>query len=162
MRRTIMAKKLVRKSKTTLPSRSISDLVEELESIKQQKKIIDVREKEVRKEMDAILEAEGVKDDKGSFKMIIGDKLASKQARISVSLDKTKAEEFFKNLGIWDDVTKTQVVIDEDLVEQAFVSEAFTADELEAITNKKVTYAIVVNDYTPPAENEEMPLIETN
>lgn len=157
-----MAKKLVKKTKTSIPRRTPDDIIAELESIKSQKKLLDDREKSIKKELEVILEAEGVKDDKGSFKLIVGNKLAVKQARTSIKLNNEKAESFFKELGIWDDVKEVKEVINEDLVEQAYTSEAFTAEEFEAICDKKVTYAIVVNDYKPAEDEEEMPLIETN
>lgn len=158
-----MAKKLVKKPKTTLTRRTPEDLVYELDSIKAQKKLLEQREKELKAQLDVVLETEGAKDDKGSFKLIVGDKLAVKQARTSIKLNNEKAEEFFKSIGIWEDVVETKEVINEDLVEQALVSEAFTMDEFEAICEKKVTYAILINEYKQEEESkEEMTLIETN
>lgn len=157
-----MAKKLVKKSKTTLTRRTPEDLVYELDTLKAQKKILEQREKELKALLDEVLEAEGAKDDKGSYKLIVGDKLAVKQARTSIKLNNEKAEEFFKSIGIWEDVIETKEVINEDLVEQALVSEAFTMEEFETICDKKVTYAILVNEYKQEEAQEEMPLIETN
>lgn len=161
-----MAKKLVKrapKEKTTVPRRTTEDLVAELDNIKAQKKLLEDREKIIKKELDQVLEVEGARDDKGSYKLIVGDKLATKQARTSIKLNSDRAEEFFKTIGIWDDVVETKEVINEDLVEQALTSEAFSLDEFEAICDKKVTYAIVVTDYKPAEEDGgEMPLIQPN
>ena len=148
------------KKKTTVVARSVEDVVYELTVLKDRKKDIEKREKELKDQLGQILEAEGVKDSKGSFKLVVGDKLAQKQARKSVKLNREKAEEFFKSIGIWEEVIEIKEEINEDYVEQALLAEKFTVDELEEITDIKVTYAIVINDYKP--EEEEMPEVQVN
>ena len=155
-----MVAKAKLKKKTTVVARSVEDVVHELTVLKDRKKDIEKREKELKEQLGTILEAEGVKDSKGSFKLVVGDKLAQKQARKSVKLNREKAEEFFKSIGIWDEVIEIKEEINEDSVEQALLAEKFTVDELEEITDIKVTYAIVINDYKP--EEEEMPEVQVN
>lgn len=153
----VMAKANLKK-KTTVVARSVEDIVHELTVLKDRKKDIEKREKELKEQLGIILEGEGVKDSKGSFKLVVGDKLVQKQARKSVKLNREKAEEFFKSIGIWDEVIEIKEEINEDFVEQALLAEKFTMEELEKITDIKVSYAIVINDYKP--EEEEMPEVQ--
>lgn len=148
------------KKKTKVVARSVDDVVYELTALKDRKKDIEKREKELKEQLGQILEGEGTKDSKGSFKLVVGDKLAQKQARKSVKLNREKSEEFFKSIGIWDEVIEIKEEINEDSVEQALLAEKFTMEELEEITDVKVTYAIVINDYKP--EDEEMPDVQVN
>lgn len=148
------------KKKTTVVARSVEDIVYELTVLKDRKKDIEKREKELKEQLGTILEGEGVKDSKGSFKLVVGDKLVQKQARKSVKLNREKAEEFFKSIGIWEEVIEIKEEINEDFVEQALLAEKFTMEELEKITDIKVSYAIVINDYKP--EEEEMPEVQVN
>jgi hypothetical protein len=147
---------------TKMPTRSLYQVLHELDQLKAQKKLIEERETALKADLTVYLEAEGVKDSKGSFNIITEldgkPKLAQKQARKTIKLNPEKAEVLFKEKGIWEEVTETKVVINEDFVEQAYTSEKITADELEAISDIKTTFAIVVMDYKPetPAE-EEMP-----
>jgi hypothetical protein len=151
-------KKLSKVTKGTMTSRNPESIINELETLKANKKLIEKREEELKKELGVILEAEGTKDNKGSFNLIIGDIKAQKQARKTVKLNPEKAEELFKELGIWKDVTETKTVIKDDLVEQAVVDEKLSMDDLEKVTDIKVTYAIVIGKYEP--EQDEMPEIK--
>jgi hypothetical protein len=156
----MMVAKAKLKKKTTVVARSVEDVVHELTVLKDRKKDIEKREKELKEQLGTILEGEGVKDSKGSFKLVVGDKLVQKQARKSVKLNREKAEEFFKSIGIWDEVIEVKEEINEDYVEQALLAEKFTMEELEEITDIRVSYAIVINNYKP--EEEEMPTVEVN
>lgn len=146
------------KKKTKVVNRSVEDVVHELTALKDRKKDIEKREKELKEQLGEILEGEGIKDSKGSFKLVVGDKLAQKQARKSVKLNRDRAEEFFKSIGIWEEVVEIKEEINEDNVEQALLADKFTMDELETITDVKTTYAIVIADYKP--EEEEMPEVD--
>lgn len=149
------------KKKTKVVSRSIDEIVYELTALKDRMKDIKKREDELKLQLGTILEGEGTKDSKGSFKMIVGDKLAQKQARKSVSINRERAEKFFKSIAIWDDVIEIKEEIKDELVEQALLAEKFTMSELEEITDVKTTYAIVVTDYKP-ADSDEMPEVSVN
>lgn len=140
-------------------ARNVEDIVSELTVLRERKKDIEKREKELKEDLGVILEREGIKDSKGSFKLIVGDKLAQKQARKSVKINRDKAEEFFKSIGIWEEVVEIKEEIKEEYVEQALLAEKFTVDDLENITDVKTTYAIVLTDYKP---EEDMPEIEVN
>ena len=83
-----MAKTTLKKKKTSVPARSVDEVVRELTLIKDQKKLIEQREGELKDILGEILEGEGVRDSKGSFKLVVGDKLAQKQARKTVKLNR--------------------------------------------------------------------------
>ena len=97
--------------------------------------------------------ANGVKDDKGSTYCDNGSFMFGQQAKKSVSFVKDKAIEFFKTHGLLNAVKITEV-IDEDAVEK-YINEGYiTFEELESITETKVTYAIDLK------KKEDMPVVE--
>lgn len=133
------------KSKTG--ATSLISLLAEMEKVKESKKLLDSREKELKARILEFVSSEGVKDSKGSTKLIHGDKLIQNQARVSVKLNANKAEDYFRGIGIWDKVSETKEVINEDYVEQAILEELITPEELETLVDKKVTYALVISKY---------------
>ncbi len=142
-------------TKTKIPTRSVEDIVEELVKLLERKKDIEKREKQLKKDLEIILVHEGQKDSKGNTSMIVGNRLAQRQARKSVKIDKEKAEIFFKARNLWDKVSRIEEVLDEDAIEQLFIEGKISAEDLETITNVKTTYAIIIKDY----KQEEMPTI---
>ena len=155
-----MAKKLLKKKPLKAKSNSstqdrIESLVKELTIIKDNKKLIEAREKELANELKELLPLVAQKDNKGSYKLVVGDKVAQKQARKSVSLNKKKAEEFFTELGLWEQVTDVTRVINENYVEQALLNDEITEEQLESITDVKTTYSLVLADYKPEEEVQE-------
>lgn len=144
-------------TKTKIPTRSVEDIVEELVKLKERKKDIEKREKQLKKDLETILVHEGRKDSKGNTSMIVGNRLAQRQARKSVKIDKEKAEIFFKARNLWDKVSRIEEVLDEDAIEQLFIEGKISAEDLETITDVKTTYAIIIKDY----KQEEMPIINS-
>lgn len=144
-------------TKTKIPTRSVEDIVEELVKLKERKKDIEKREKQLKKDLEIILVHEGRKDSKGNTSMIVGNRLAQRQARKSVKIDKEKAEIFFKARNLWDKVSRIEEVLDEDAIEQLFIEGKISAEDLETITDVKTTYAIIIKDY----KQEEMPIINS-
>lgn len=144
-------------TKTKIPTRSVEDIVEELVKLKERKKDIEKREKQLKEDLEIILVHEGLKDSKGNISMIVGNRLAQRQARKSVKIDKEKAEQFFKERNLWDKVVKIEEVLDEDAIEQLVIEGKISVEDLETITNVKTTYAIIIKDY----KQEEMPTISS-
>lgn len=144
-------------TKTKIPTRSVEDIVEELVKLKERKKDIEKREKQLKKDLETILVHEGLKDSKGNISMIVGNRLAQRQARKSVKIDKEKAEQIFKERNLWDKVVKIEEVLDEDAIEQLFIEGKLSPEDLESITKTKTTYAIIIKDY----KQEEMPTINS-
>jgi hypothetical protein len=152
---------------TKMPTRSLLQVLHELDTLKANKKLLEAREAELKADLVVYLEAEGVKDTKGSFNIITEvdgkQKLAQKQARKTVKLNQERSEELFKKLGIWEEVTETKTVLNEDYIEQALLNGKLTQEQFENLCDINTTFAIVVMDYKPeaPAE-EEMPEVKVS
>lgn len=141
------------KSKATTISMPIGNLLEEYYSLREQKKVIEDRMKFLADQIKANAEKVGVKDDKGSFYAEDEKYVYGKQCKKSVSFDKDKALEYFKNHG-YDECINTVEVINEEAVEERINTGDISFEDLEAITNTKVNYAIDIK------KKEEMPVIE--
>lgn len=131
---------------------TLTSLLGEMEKVKSSKKLLDEREKELKKRILEFVSEGGVKDSKGSTNLIHGDKLVKNQARVSVKLNENRAEDYFREIGIWDRVCETKEIINENYVEQAILDGVLTAEELETLVDKKTTYALVISDYKPEEE----------
>lgn len=144
-----MALKIKSKPKQTV---SLQTLLAEMDKVKETKKLLDTREKELKTLILEYVSKEGVKDSNGSVKLVFGDRLVNNQARKSVKLNESRAEDFFRDLGIWDKVSETKEVLNENYVEQAVLEGLITTDDLESLVDIKTTYALVISKYTPEEE----------
>lgn len=135
------------------PKQSIDDMVQEYFALREQSKTIKSRMDVLAKEIKSYASENGVKDDKGSTYCDNGAFMFGQQAKKSVSFVKDKAIEFFKTHGLLDAVKITEV-IDEDAVEKYINDGSITFDDLESITETKVTYAIDLK------KKEDMPVVE--
>lgn len=136
-----------------LPQQSINDKVQEYYRLREEAKTIKSRMDTLAKEIKEYSSQHGVKDDKGSFYCDNGTFQFGQQAKKSVTFVVDKAIEFFKKNGLVDAV-KTTEVIDEDAVERYINEGRVTFDDLESITQTKVTYAIDLK------KKEDMPVVE--
>ena len=136
----------------------VNAIVNELEELKAKKKLIETREKDLKEKLKTIVTKEGAKDQNGSYKLVVGNKLAQCQARKTVKLNQKVAEELLKAKGLWDEVKEVKETVNEDLLAQIYTEEKITSEDLEGMTDTKIVYAMVITDYKP--EEDEMPLIE--
>ena len=136
-----------------LPQQSIDDKVQEYYRLREEAKTIKNRMDTLAKEIKDYAGVNGTKDDKGSFYCDNGTFMFGQQAKKSVSFVFDKAIEFFKTHGLLDAI-KTTEVIDEDAVERYINDGKITFDDLESITQTKVTYAIELK------KKEDMPVVE--
>ena len=136
-----------------LPQQSINDKVLEYHRLREESKTIKSRMDTLAKEIKEYASVNGVKDDKGSFYCDNGSFMFGQQAKKSVSFVFEKAIDFFKSRGLVDCI-KTTEVIDEEAVERYINSGHITFDDLESITQTKVTYAIDLK------KKEDMPVVE--
>ena len=136
-----------------LPQQSINDKVQEYYRLREEAKTIKSRMDTLAKEIKEYATVNGVKDDKGSFYCDNGAFQFGQQAKKSVTFVFDKAIEFFKTRGLVNAI-KTTEVIDEDAVEQYINEGKITFDDLESITQTKVTYAIDLK------KKEDMPVVE--
>lgn len=119
----------------------IEEMLSEYNNLREQKKLIDSRMKGLSDEIKKYAEANGVKDEKGSFYCDRGGFVFGKQAKKSISFIADKAIIFFKAKGLKDAV-RTVEVLDNDAVERYINEGEVTMEELESITNTSVSYAI--------------------
>jgi|SRR3712207_349517 len=141
---------------TKMPSRSLESVVEELGAVKQHIKELQAREKELRNSLETLLLAEGVVDNKGSIKLVVGSKVAQRLAKKSIKVNPKKAEEYLEGKGLWSEMSTATRVLDETKLEKAVETGVISVEDLESITDIKVTYAISLADYKP----EEIPQVE--
>lgn len=139
------------------------DYSEKLKSffaVKASIKNLKAQEDKLKKELDKLYE--GLTADSKGHRYIYGvgddgNKLClAKQARISVSLSPEKSRTFFEEKGLVERVFKTrqEEYIDEDEIAEMVKNEEITMQELEGISEKKVTYAITFVKEEETEENE--------
>lgn len=136
-----------------LPQQSIDDKVQEYYRLREESKTIKSRMDTLAKEIKEYASVNGAKDDKGSFYCDNGSFMFGQQAKKSVTFVVDKAIEFFKSHGLHEAV-KTVEAIDEEAVERYINDGRVTFDDLESITQTKVTYAIDLK------KKEDMPIVE--
>lgn len=163
-RRPVIRKKTARvkkeikaKEKDKLPA-DFYRVAEELTHIKENKKALEEREKELKEKLGDYLEEYCYKDTKGSFLTKIEidgkEKVIKKECRKRPKLNEEKAEEYFREHKLWDFVSEKKEVINPDYVEQAVLQGKMPAEDLESITDMGVSYALVIKDYKPEDEEE--------
>ena len=129
------------KSKATVISLPIGAMLSEYDSLREQKKKIEVRMKYLANQIKANAEKVGVKDDKGSFYAEDEQFIYGKQCKKSVSFNQEKALSYFRDHG-YDDCITTVEVINEEAVESRINTGDISFEDLEDITTTKVSYAI--------------------
>lgn len=129
-------------------------LVRQLDKIKQEKKALDKRESEIKEQLRTFVIDYGAKNDKGSFNIILGDKVISNNRRITSKLNQDKAVEVFKNLGLLKEVSEVKSIVVEDLVEQLILQEKVPKDILDDIMDVKESFAFTMNDYKEEDETD--------
>lgn len=141
------------KSKVIGNKVSIDAKVQEYYLLREESKTLKNRMDVLAKEIKEYASSNGVKDDKGSCYCENESFMFGQQAKKSVSFVKDKAIKFFKSKGLVDAVKLTEVV-DEDAVEKYIEEGLITFEDLESITETKVTYAIDLK------KKEDLPVVE--
>lgn len=131
----------------------ISQLVQEYDSLRANKKTIEDRMTYLSNAIKEYAEKNGTKDDKGSFYTSVDGFLVGKQCKKSVSFNKDVAIKFFEDKHLHDAIVITKS-IDEKAVEKYINNGDISYDDLESITTTKVTYAVDLK------KEEEMPVVE--
>lgn len=147
------------KTKAVEFSLPIGTLLAEYDSLREQKKKIDERMKYLADQIKANAEKVGVKDDKGSFYAEDENYVYGKQCKKSVSFNEEKALSYFKENGFEDCITTVEVV-NEEAVEEHINTGDISYEDLESITNTKVSYAVDIKkkEGMPVVEQTEVPL----
>ena len=146
-----MAKLITKKS---APIASVDSKVEEYSFLRSQAKTIKSRMDALAKEIKSYAEKCGVKDDKGSFYCENDRFIFGNQARKSVSLKQEETLSFLKENG-YTEAIKVVETVDESVFERLMSEGKISFEDVESLTNVKVTYAIDIK------EKEEMPEAES-
>lgn len=106
------------------------------------------RQKELREKLFAVLDTEGLEDDKGNIQLdldeeVLGIVRLEKQRRVSRKIDELKSEEIIETLGLGEEVYKMVRTIDEDALMAAFYEGKITEEELDEMFPSKVTWALM-------------------
>ena len=138
----------------------IFDYVQEYTDLSKQEKAIKKRKDELAKYIKEHAQQNGVKDSNGSSYMSNDRFVFGSQARKSIKLNQDRAKEFLLSQGLYEQVVEVKESINEDKVEQLLQQGLITTDDLEAIVEVKVTYAIDVKEKEVEQTPEEMPEVQ--
>ena len=138
----------------------IYEFVQEYTDLSKQEKAIKKRKDELAKYIKEHAQQNGVKDSNGSSYMSNDRFVFGSQARKSIKLNQDRAKEFLLSQGLYEQVVEVKESINEDKVEQLLQQGLITTDDLEAIVDAKVTYAIDVKEKEVEQTPEEMPEVQ--
>lgn len=130
--------KLPVKKKAKIP---VSDYIKEYVRLREEKKSIEARMTQISDALKQYAEDKGQKDDKGSFYFERDGYMIGKQARKSMTFDVDKATKFFRKRGYPECITTVEQ-INPDAVEELLDTGEITIEDLEKITNTRVSYSI--------------------
>ena len=147
-----MAKKV---EKQIVPDKkTILGMVSEYQELKKREKVISERKKLLADSIKTYAEKNGTKDSSGSFYSESDKFVFGSQCRKSVSLDEAKAMKLFNSKG-FDDCIELKPVINEKAVETRLAKGDITPEEIESVSNVKVTMAIDVREKEEVVEVQE-------
>ena len=138
----------------------IYEFVQEYTDLSKQEKAIKKRKDELAKYIKEHAQQNGVKDSNGSSYMSNDRFVLGSQARKSIKLNQDRAKEFLLSQGVYEQVVEVKESINEDKVEQLLQQGLITTDDLEAIVDVKVTYAIDVKEREVEEEMPEVQVVE--
>ena len=130
------------------PMDPITAKFKEYISLKQQIDELTKRQSDIKPELMAYAEANGIEDDKGHFiyytdEDVDGYVSMQKQRRVSFGYDEDAATSILKSKGIYDRCMVMKPVLNEDEVMACLYEGVLTEDDIDAIRPQKVTWAFV-------------------
>jgi hypothetical protein len=136
----------------SLPDPSLEEIRKEVQQyvfLKEEVTAIESRVGTLRKRILAVIEEIGETNEKGSLVLPINDQVSNtanvvKQRRVSKVFDEDKANDLLKEKGLFDSVTKTVVVLDQDAVMAAYYDGKLTDEDIELMFPEKVTWALIL------------------
>jgi len=122
--------------------------VREYIKIKNSMEIFEARQKELRAKLFAVLETDGLEDEKGNIQFdfetpIDGVVRLEKQRRSTRKLNEFLADEIIEQAGISDDVYEMKRVINEDALMAAYYQDKITEEQLDEMFPVTVTWALL-------------------
>lgn len=142
-----MAKVIEEENRFADPN-ELSSKVREYMQVKQTLEQMEAKQKELRDELFASIDADGFEDEKGNLQLeldseILGVVRLEKQRRVSRKLDELKAEEIIETNGLGEDLYKMVRVIDEDALMAAHYEGKISEYELDEMFPAKITWALM-------------------
>ncbi len=145
--------------KPKLPQVSINYMLEQYEQLRIQSGTIKKQMEDLSTKIKSYAEANGEKDDRGSFYGETEDFMYGKTIRQSISFDKEAAVRFFDDKGFKGAYKEvTDYVINEAEVEKLISAGKISLDDLEDITETKTSYSVLVKRKEAVPEAEEKTL----
>lgn len=133
----------LKKKKLSIDVPDIGSVVREYDLIRENEKMMKKRKSELATVIKEYADSNGVPDDKGSLLCSNDEYSWGKQIRKSVSLNQEKALEFLKVSGLDNCITFVEIVNEEELENQFNVGNV-TQEDLESISEIKVSYSTTV------------------
>ena len=134
------------------PADNLDNLRKEVQqyvTLKEDVSHIEDRVATLRKRILATVEELGTPNEKGSLVLPINDVKSNtgnvvKQRRVSKVFDESKADELLKEKGLFETVTKTITVLDQDAVMAAYYDGKLTDEDIETMFPEKVSWALIL------------------
>ena len=139
------AVKVVDVSQEEIQGVNVYDKIKMLKSILEEKAQLEKIEKVLKEEINAYFE-NIPKDSFGNRYVETPDGLKLKrEIRKKVAINEAKAKKFFKGIKRYADVAREEIIVtfNEDAIEQLIAEGAMTLEDLNSITDTKVSYATV-------------------
>lgn len=136
----------------SLPDPSLEEIRKEVQQyvfLKEEVTAIEARVGTLRKRILAVIEEIGETNEKGSLVLPINDHVSNtanvvKQRRVSKVFDEDTANDLLKEKGLFESVTKTIVVLDQDAVMAAYYDGKLTDEDIESMFPEKVSWALIL------------------
>lgn len=132
----------------------VRTLTSQLNAVKQEKKLLEAREKELADKLKEFTKKYGVEDSKGTFNYNLGDFILTNTARITSKLNQDKAVDTFTKLGILKEVSEIKSIVNEDLVEQAILNDKVPKEILDDIMDTRTSYALTLKEVKEEVEED--------
>lgn len=127
-------------------SEIIASVVEEYRKSKEFSDKVAARTEELKKELVRLVKAHGKADDKGHLWLPAGNSQIKHERRVSRNLDRTAAERWSRETGIWDEVKEVVEVLSEDALMKHFWENPDKEKVLEDLYTERETWAFKIVD----------------
>jgi hypothetical protein len=128
--------------------KKISTIFSEYIGLSKQRKMIESRESELKKQLSSIVETQGYTDDKGSEYIDFPEEIEGfaglkRERRVYQTLDEDKALEVLAAKKLTALCTRQITVVDEDAVRAAMFDGKLSQDDIDAMFTVKINYAFI-------------------
>lgn len=132
-------------SEPTKPDRSIlASLVREYNNAKEFATKVTARADELKRELTRLVKGHGTPDDKGHVWLDAGDHQIKHERRASKTFNRDAAEQWAKELGIWDNVKETIETLSEEKLLAHVWNNPDLQDKLDSFYETKASWAFKI------------------